>query len=226
MNPTHRGLLRRALVYVGAAALLLGLLFFGTAGTFAYWEAWLYLAILFIPMSFFMVYLVRRDPDLLERRLRSRESRARQRSITGGFSLVILLSFVIPGLDQRFGWSSVPAGVVIAAAVVVELGYGLFFMVLRENSYAGRTVTVDSGQQVVKTGPYRLVRHPMYLGITLLYLASPVALGSYWALLPALLLPFVIVARIRDEERMLADGLPGYSEYMTRTRYRLVPGVW
>jgi protein-S-isoprenylcysteine O-methyltransferase Ste14 len=120
----------------------------------------------------------------------------------------------------------VPPAIVIVSDVIVVLGYALFFAVLRENSYAARTVAVEAGQRVVTSGPYRYVRHPMYVAVILMYLASPLALGSYWALLPAALLPFVLAARARDEERLLAADLPGYAAYMERTRYRLIPGVW
>jgi protein-S-isoprenylcysteine O-methyltransferase Ste14 len=226
MTGSYPHLLRRTLTYVVAGALLLGLLFFGTAGTLNYWEAWLYLAVVFIPMTFMMVYLLRHDPALLERRLRSRERRQSQTAIVTAASLVMLLAFVIPGLDQRFGWSSVPPPIAVAGDVAFLLGYGLFYRVLRENSYAARTVDVESGQQVVTTGPYRVVRHPMYVAVLLMYVASPLALASYWAVLPALLLPFLIVARIRGEESLLADGLAGYRQYQSKTRYRLIPGIW
>jgi protein-S-isoprenylcysteine O-methyltransferase Ste14 len=226
MTGSYPHLLRRTLTYVVAGALLLGLLFFGTAGTLNYWEAWLHLAVVFIPMTFMMVYLLRHDPALLERRLRSRERRESQTAIVTAASLVMLLAFVIPGLDQRFGWSSVPPPIAVAGDVAFLLGYGLFYRVLRENSYAARTVDVEPGQQVVTTGPYRVVRHPMYVAVLLMYVASPLALASYWAVLPALLLPFLIVARIRGEESLLADGLAGYRQYQSKTRYRLIPGIW
>jgi protein-S-isoprenylcysteine O-methyltransferase Ste14 len=226
MSAPYPHLLRRALTYVLAGALLLSLLFFGTAGTLAYWEAWLYLAVLFIPMTFVMIYLMRRDPALLERRLRARERRGGQTAIVTAGSLIILLAFIIPGLDQRFGWSSVPPSVVIAADVAFLLGYGLFYRVLKENSYAARTVDVEAGQKVVMTGPYRVVRHPMYVAVLVMYTVSPIALGSYWAVLPALLLPFFIAARIRDEERVLIGELPGYREYLSKTTHRLIPGIW
>jgi protein-S-isoprenylcysteine O-methyltransferase Ste14 len=226
MTASRNALLLRSLIYLVAGFAILGALFFGLAGTLDYWEAWLYLGVLFTPILMVLVYLIRRDPELLERRLRRRESRAEQRRITGGTSYLILLAFVIPGLDQRFGWSTVPPAIVILADLIVVLGYALFFVVLRENSYAARTVAVESGQRVVSSGPYRYVRHPMYVAVLLMFLASPLALGSTWALLPALLLPFVLAARARDEERLLAAELPGYAAYMERTRYRLIPGVW
>jgi protein-S-isoprenylcysteine O-methyltransferase Ste14 len=220
------GLLGRVLVRFGGGGLALAALFFGTAGTLHYWQAWLYLAVLFIPMTFVLVYLLRRDPDLLERRIRAHEPRSRQRAVVSVASIIILLAFVLPGLDQRFGWSEVSVPMVAAADLFVLVGYGSFFLVLRENSYAARTVEVEAGQQVVTTGPYRVVRHPMYLAITVMYLASPLALGSAWAILPALLLPFMLAARICDEERLLTDNLPGYREYQAATKYRLAPGIW
>jgi protein-S-isoprenylcysteine O-methyltransferase Ste14 len=211
---------------LAGAALALAALFFGTAGTLYYWEAWVYLVVLFLPTGLILVYLARNDPALLERRLRKRESRARQQVALTLAMLVILLAFVLPGLDRRFGWSNVSPGVVLLADVVFLMGYGQFFLVLRENSFASRVVEVEAGQVVVTTGPYRVVRHPMYVAIIVVVLASPLALGSIWAVLPALLLPFVLVARIRDEERLLTDSLPGYREYQSTTKCRLIPGIW
>ncbi|HSR48338.1 MAG TPA: isoprenylcysteine carboxylmethyltransferase family protein [Anaerolineales bacterium] len=226
MTTSPPGLMRRGLLLFGAAALLLGVLFFGTAGTFDYWQAWVYLAILLIPMLAVLLYFLRRDPALLERRFQAREQEQRQQGIVNCGVVIMLLAYLIPGLSQRFGWPTVRPAISIAADVVVLLAYGMFFLVLRENSYAARTVAVESGQQVVTTGPYRYVRHPMYLALSLLYVLSPLALGSAWAVLPALFLVVVLVVRIRDEERVLFEGLPGYSEYQQKTRYRLIPGVW
>ncbi len=177
-------------------------------------------------MILVLIYLLRRDPALLERRMRARESRERQQIIVGLAIVVILLAIVIPGLDRRFGWSNLPGWVPILADAVILVSYGLFLLVLRVNSYAARTVAVEAEQRVVAEGPYRWVRHPMYVAVLAIYILSPVALGSAWGVLPALLLPPLIVGRIRDEEQMLAQDLPGYREYMTKTRFRLIPGVW
>lgn len=225
-DPVPEGLLRRTMVRFGGGALVLGALFFGTAGTFAYWQAWLYLAVLFVPATFVLVYLMRRDPALLERRMRGREPLRTQRTIIGLSSAVLLLAFVLPGLDRRFGWSSVPSAVVIVADVLHLLGYLLFFLVLRENRHAARTVEVEEGQEVITTGPYRTVRHPMYVAVLLMYGCAPLALGSWWALVPTLALPFTLVARIRSEERLLEEELAGYREYMRKTRWRMIPGLW
>jgi protein-S-isoprenylcysteine O-methyltransferase Ste14 len=226
MSGAPPGFLSRVLVRFGAGALILAALFFGTAGTLDYWQAWVYQAVLFTPMTLVLVYLLRRDPELLERRIHSREPIAAQQAIVVVASLITLLAVVFPGLDRRFGWSNLPSAVVIAADGILLLGYGLFFLVLRENSYASRTVQVMAGQRVVTSGPYRVVRYPVYLTVMVMYIASPLALGSVWALLPALLLPIFLVARIRNEERLLTDDLPGYREYQSTTEYRLVPGIW
>ncbi len=225
MNGFPPGLLRAALIRFLGAAIVLGLVFFGTAGTFRYWQAWLYMVTLLVPMFFVLIYLIRRDPKLLERRFRAREQRQRQQAIVTIGTLLMLLACVIPGLSLRFGWPMVSPALSIAADGVVLLGYFLFFRVLRVNSYAARTVAVEAEQQVVTTGPYRYVRHPMYVAVIVMYLFTPLALGSAWAVLPALLLPIVIAARIRDEERALVDGLPGYVDYQTKTRFRLIPGI-
>jgi protein-S-isoprenylcysteine O-methyltransferase Ste14 len=226
VSVSRTSLFLRAVSLFAVGALGLALLLFGTAGTIAYWEAWLYLAVLFIPIFVVLVYLTLRDPELLRRRLQSREARPAQRRIIGGAAYVILLALVIPGFDHRFGWSDLPPAVVLTADGIVLLGYLLFIRVLRENSYAARTITVEAGQRVITTGPYRRVRHPMYTAILLIYLATPLALGSIWGVLPALLLPFVLAQRATDEERLLAEELPGYRDYQAITKYRFVPGIW
>lgn len=138
----------------------------------------------------------------------------------------LLFAVVLPGLDHRFGWSHVPVVAVVGADVLVLLAYGLIVRVFRENSHASRIVEVEQGQRVITTGPYAIVRHPMYVGVLVMYLCMPVALGSWWAVIPALPLVPILVARIRNEEQVLAEGLAGYREYMRATAYRLLPGVW
>jgi protein-S-isoprenylcysteine O-methyltransferase Ste14 len=209
---------------MGVPALLV--LFFLPAGTWNYWEAWLYLAVLFIPMSFILIYLLFKAPELLERRMRMREQQTQQKRIIQVSLIYFLLAFALPGFDRRYSWSDVPLGVVIAADLLFLLGYGLFFLVLRENNYASRTVQVEQDQQVISSGPYRRIRHPMYLASILMYVFSPLALGSYWAVIPAVLIIPILVARIRNEESLLAKELKGYTDYMQRTPYRLLPGVW
>lgn len=219
-------LLRKVLGRYLAALLILGAMFFLPAGTIFYWEAWAYLAILFIPMLLVLLYLIKNKPDLLERRMRMREKEAEQKLIIKLSYLYFLAAFLLPGFDQRYGWSTVPAPVVVMADMIVLLGYAIFFLVLKENRYASRIVEVEQQQQVITTGPYALVRHPMYLAASLMYIFSPLALGSYWAMIPTILLLILLVARIQNEEEVLMRELAGYQEYRQKIKYRLIPGVW
>jgi protein-S-isoprenylcysteine O-methyltransferase Ste14 len=200
--------------------------FFLTAGTFDYWEAWVYLAVMLVPMFGFLGYFLAYDPELLERRMRMKEKEAEQKVIIKVASVFYVLTFLVPGFDRRFQWSDVPAGLVIAANVLVLTGYVLIFLVMRENRYASRIIEVEPGQKVVTSGPYAIVRHPMYVGALLMFLATPVALGSYWALIPAVFLIPILVARIRNEEKVLERDLAGYQDYMQKTSYRLIPWLW
>ncbi len=205
---------------------LLFALIFIPAGTLAYWEGWLYLAVLLIPMFFVVVYMLRTAPDFLVRRMKMRERETEQSRIVLLSTVLFLIAFIVPGLDFRFGWSNIPVPVVLLADFIVLLAYGFVILVFRENQYAARVVEVEQGQKVIDTGPYAVVRHPMYLGVLFLYIFSPVALGSYWAMLPMLLMIPILVARLRNEEVVLVRDLPGYADYMQRTKYRLVPGIW
>ncbi len=219
-------LARMAIWRFTAAVLILGVIFFGTAGTLRYWEAWGYMAITLIPMALAVGYLIRTDPALLERRMRAREQRETQSVLQKLGAVVWLALLLIPGLDRRLDWSTVPVLVVLVGDALVLLGYALFIRVMQENSYASRVIEVQEGQAVITTGPYALVRHPMYLAVFVMLCASPLALGSYWALIPAAVTPLILVLRIRDEEAMLLTALPEYEAYAARTPYRLIPGVW
>lgn len=219
-------LVKKVVIRVGVAVPAMMALFFIPAGTLAYWEAWVYLAVILIPMFFALRYLLKNDPQLLERRMQMREKETAQQRVIKVSLLYFLLAFILPGLDQRWGWSDVPVWVVIVADLIVLLGYAIIVMVFRENQYAARTVQVEEGQKVISTGPYAVVRHPMYVGVVLMYLASPLALGSYWALLPALLIIPILVARINNEEQVLERDLNGYREYQQVTKYRLLPRIW
>jgi protein-S-isoprenylcysteine O-methyltransferase Ste14 len=209
-----------------AALIALGAIFFLSAGTIRYWEAWVYMAVLFIPMSFFAVYLLRYNPALLERRMKMREVEPQQRRIIAVSIVVLLAAGMLPGLDKRFGWSSVPTWLVLAADVIFLLGYLLFVLTLRENEYAARTVEVEQQQRVITTGPYAIVRHPLYLASILMYGFTPLALGSYWGLVPIAFFPVILIARILNEEKVLLRELPGYAEYCQKVRYRLIPKIW
>ncbi len=217
---------RRVLLRFCLGALLLWLMFFLPAGTLSYWQAWTYLAVLLGAIGTVLVVFLHRDPELLERRIRTREPKKVQRRIVSLSTPLVLLAFLVPGFDRRFGWSDVPGGLAIAADVVVLLGYILFVLVLKENSYASRVVDVEPGQRLIRTGPYAVIRHPMYVSAIIIMLASPLALGSYWGILAMVLYPLVLILRIRSEEAILAEELNGYREYMTSVRYRLLPRIW
>lgn len=226
MTEKRSNLFWAAILRVGIGMPIIALIIILPAGTWAYWQGWMYMITLFLPMFFVLPYFLLRDPALLERRMRMREKESAQRKIIAFSYLYFLLAFVLPGIDIRFGWSNVPPLVSVIADVFVFGGYMIFVWVLTVNSYLSRTVEVDAGQKVVSSGPYGIVRHPMYFGVTIMYLASPLALGSYWALIPAMLVIPLLVARLRNEEQVLLRDLPGYAEYRQKVKYRLLPGVW
>ncbi len=219
-------LVRTVIVRIVFFIAALGAMLFLPAGTFNYWQAWAYLAMLIIPMVFVLTYLIRRNPELLERRMRMREKETEQKLVIKLSILFFVTAFLIPGFDKRFGWSSVPLEVIVAADAIILAGYMVFVLVLRENRYASRIIEVEQKQKVVTTGPYAVVRHPMYSGALLMYGFSPLALGSYWGMIPNVLLLLIIVARIRNEEEVLKQELEGYMEYTQKVKYRLAPGIW
>jgi protein-S-isoprenylcysteine O-methyltransferase Ste14 len=223
---TDKELKRAAFVRIPLGVAVIGGIFFLPAGTLRYWQAWLFMATVFIPMILATAYFLRHDPEVLERRMKAREERDRQKTVQKLGAVIWLGVFILPGLDHRFEWSSVPAPLVIVSALLVLAGYVFVFFTLRENRFASRTIRVEEGQTVITTGPYALVRHPMYLGVLAMFLFSPLALGSYWALIPALFMPVFLALRILDEEKALGEELPGYREYTQKTRKRLIPGIW
>ncbi len=219
--------LRKALIVRFAAIFPgFGLMFFLPAGTLNYWEAWVYILVLSVPVIILATYLYRHDPKLLERRMRMKERQKTQKWVITLSWLFFLPAFIIPGFDRRFEWSNVPLTMVIIADLLVLLSYLMFAQVLKANSYASRIIEVEKGQKVISTEPYAVVRHPMYLAVMILYIFSPLALGSYWAVIPALLLPVLLVVRIKGEEKELLENLEGYKEYAAKTKYRLLPGIW
>jgi len=219
----------RAWLSLVLLAAFMGALIFGLAGTLRYWQAWVYLVLFFGLSGLLTAELLRRDPALLERRMKGgpqAERRPAQRIIMVGASLAFLSLLAVPALDYRFHWSSVPVVGVVLGNVLFAIGFLFVGRVYRENTYTSATIEIHEGQRVIDTGPYAIVRHPMYSGALLYMLGTPLALGSYWGLLGFVLMLLVIVWRLQDEEEMLARELPGYAEYRTRVRWRLLPGVW
>lgn len=219
-------LLIQAIFKTVSGAILMGLLLFLPAGTVRYWNAWLLLAILFLPMLVVGFVLMRKAPDLLRKRLNTKETESDQIAVIIGASVMFVSGFLLAGLDFRFGWLPLPRWVSIAAAVVFLIAYALYVEVLRENAYLSRTVEIQENQKVIDTGLYGIIRHPLYSVTLLLFLSIPLVLGSLISLVVFLFYPFLIVKRIRNEEQVLEAGLEGYTEYKTRVKYRIIPFVW
>lgn len=203
-----------------------GAMLFLPAGTLDYYGAWLFVFLLFTPIFIVGIVLFLRNPDLLHKRLEMRERDKEQRGVVSLSGLLLVFSLVLSGFDFRFGWSLVPNAVVVLASVLLLVGYVLYAEVLRENVYLSRVVEVQEGQIVIDTGLYGIVRHPMYLAVSLLYIAIPLVLGSWWALLPMSLCVLLLLVRIKNEELLLHQGLPGYTEYTKRVQYRMIPFLW
>ena len=206
--------------------LVMGLLLFVPAGTWRYPGGWRLMALLFVPMPVVGAVLYVKAPELLEKRLNSREQEPEQKRVILLSALVFVAGFVLAGLDFRFGWTHLPLAVVIAGCVLFCGAYGLYAEVMRENAWLSRTVEVQEDQRVVDTGLYGVVRHPMYLGVLVLFLSMPLVLGSAVAVVPFLAIPWVLVQRIRNEEQVLEAGLPGYGDYRKKVKYRLIPFLW
>ena len=221
-----KGLFFQAIFKFLAGVALLFLLIFLPAGTFDYWNAWLLMGILFVPMFFAGIVLMCKNPDLLRKRLNAKEKEAEQNLVIKLSGLMFLLGFVTAGLDFRFQWIVLPTWVSWAAAVAFLLLYLLFAEVLRENTYLSRTVEVQENQTIVDTGLYGIVRHPMYGATVILFLSMPLVLGSLISFVIFLIYPVIISKRIRNEEKVLEDGLAGYAEYKKKVKYKVIPFLW
>ncbi len=226
-NPERdRGLLPGVIARFLIVLVFLGAVFFLTAGTFAYPEAWAYLILMTVLMCAGGAALYRTDRELLRKRLKTRETQKAQVAFVVASSIAILLVYALPGLDRRYGWTAVPTWLVVVGFAVVTGGYVVNLVAMLQNAYASRVVEIQERQTLVDTGLYSIVRHPMYTAIIFIYAGSALALGSFVALAPALLMPFVLALRIANEEKVLREGLPGYEEYVKRVRFKLIPGVW
>ena len=205
---------------------LVGLLVFLPAGSFNYFNGWLFMGILFIPIFIAGIVMILKNPELLKKRLDGKETEKEQSLVVKLSGLMFLAGFIVAGLGYRFGWYILPKGVSIGAAVVFLLAYVLYAEVMRENTYLSRTIQVQENQKVIDTGLYGIVRHPMYSATVLLFLAMPLVLGSVFSFIIFLAYPFIIAKRIKGEEELLEKELEGYGEYKQKVKYRLIPFIW
>jgi protein-S-isoprenylcysteine O-methyltransferase Ste14 len=209
--------------------LIIAVLLFAPAWTLRYWQGWVFLTVFFISVFAITLYFLRHDPKLLESRTQAGPIAEQQRSqkiIQSLASLFFILPFLLSSLDHRFGWSTVPTVLVIVGDVLVALGLYIVFLVFRENTFTSATIEVQEEQRVISTGPYAIVRHPMYAGAFIMLLGIPLALASWWAFIPVFLLFAAIVWRLLEEEKFLDTSLPGYTQYRRNVRYRLIPFIW
>lgn len=221
-----RGLFFQAISKFILGVVVIGILIFLPSGTFHYWNAWLLMGILFIPMFFSGIVMMFKNPALLKKRLNAKEQQTEQNLVIKLSGLMFVLGFAIAGLSFRFKWIMLPNWVSWIATAVFLLSYLLYAEVLRENTYLSRTVEVQQGQRVIDTGLYGIVRHPMYSVTIILFLSMPLVLGSIFSFAVFLVYPIIVVKRIRNEETVLEKGLEGYTEYKKKVKYRIIPFVW
>ena len=226
MQTMDKNLLIQALAKVSLGIVLMGLLLFLPAGSLRYWQGWLLMGILFVPMLIAGFVMLFKNPDLLRKRLNAKEEEKEQKTVVALSGLLFIAAFVVAGLNWRFHWCVLPDWAVWVAAVLFLLCYLLYAEVLRENTYLSRTIEVQENQKVIDTGLYGIVRHPMYMATTVLFLAMPLVLASPISFLIMLLYIPLIAKRIKNEESVLEDGLEGYKEYKERVKYRIIPFIW
>jgi protein-S-isoprenylcysteine O-methyltransferase Ste14 len=208
---------------------ILAMCIFLPAWTVDYWQGWVFLSVFAISSLLITIYLMKKDPKLLERRVRGgpvSEKEKKQKAIQSMASVVFLALIILPAVDHRLGWSSVPVWAVVVGDIFIVTGFFLVFLVFKENTFTSATIEVSDGQTITSTGPYAVVRHPMYIGALILLLGIPPALGSWWGLFTIIPFTFVIVWRLLDEEKFLVKNLRGYAAYMEKVKYRLLPYIW
>jgi len=219
----------QSLIGLAQLILILAVLLFLPTWSFHYWQAWIFLLVFAVSVLLITLYFLQKDPRLIESRLKAgpaAEQEKSQKVIQTLASLFFILPFIIASLDHRFGWSHVPTYLVLLGDVLVALGLYIVFLVFRENSFTSATIEVQEEQRVISTGPYAVIRHPMYSGAFIMLLGVPLALGSWWALIFVFLLFAAIVWRLLEEEKFLAKNLLGYTNYRQKVRYRLIPFIW
>lgn len=221
-----KGLLKSALTKFFLGVVVLGLLIFLPAWSLRYWQGWLLMGLLFVPMFIAGLVMMAKNPDLLRKRLNAKEKEAEQKTVVALSGMLFVAAFILAGLNWRFGWWVLPDWVVWVAAGIFLLSYLMYAEVLRENTYLARTIEVQENQKVIDTGLYGVVRHPMYMATTILFLSMPLVLASPISFLIMLGYIPVIVMRIRNEEKVLEEGLEGYKEYEKRVKYRIIPYIW
>lgn len=232
-NPTNRKcfittiqLFIQALFKFFAGVIIVGLLLFLPAGTFTYWNAWLLMGVLFVPMFCAGIIMMIKSPELLKERLSGKEEQADQKRVIALSGLMFIVGFIVAGLNYRFGWFILPTWISWVAAAILLLAYLLYAEVLRENTYLSRTIKVQNNQKVIDTGVYSIVRHPMYSATIVLFLSIPLVLGSLFSFIIFLSYLPLIAKRIRNEETVLEHELPGYSDYKKKVTHRLIPLIW
>lgn len=226
MGNIDKALLLQALIKFLAGLVLFGLLLFLPAGTFEYWNAWVLIAALFGPMLVLGAVLLIKSPELLAKRLASKEKESQQKTVVALSALMFLASFILAGLDFRYGWTSLPSWLVWTSTGVLLMSYLMYAEVMRENAYLSRTIEVQDNQKVIDTGLYGIVRHPMYSATVFLFLSMPLILGSMMSFVVMLVYIPIINARIKNEEKVLSEGLPGYQEYKQKVRSKVIPFIW
>ena len=219
-------LLIQAIIKFLMGLIMVSILLFLPAGTIHYWNAWLFMGVLFIPMFIAGLILLLKSPNLLSKRLNVKEKETEQKQVIGLSLLMFAGGFIVAALDFRYSWSKLPDWVIIAAMIIFLISYGLYAEVMRENAYLSRTIEVQENQKVIDTGLYGIVRHPMYFVTVLLFLSMPFILGSVYAFIIFLIYPLILVKRIKNEEAILREELTGYAEYTKKVKYRLIPFVW
>ena len=219
-------LLINGLTKLIAGLVMIGLMLFLPAWTFNYVGAWIFMGVLFVPMLIMGAVLFVKSPELLRKRLNNKEKEKTQKGVVALAGLIFPIGFVLSAFDFRYKWSYVPLWLTVLAASLFLIGYTMYAEVMRENAYLSRTVEIQKNQQVISTGLYGIVRHPMYLATLFMFLPIPLILSSVWGLIPFGLYIFIVIVRIVNEEKVLTEGLVGYREYKQKVKYRLIPFIW